>query len=55
MLADCEHICVENPVGFMNSAYRKADQIIHPYYFAESEDDADLPLAEKSPAVRTYI
>ena len=41
MLADCEHICVENPVGFMNSAYRKADQIIHPYYFAESEDDKD--------------
>lgn len=38
-LADCEKICVENPVGFMNSAYKKADQIIHPYYFAESKDD----------------
>ena len=41
MLADCEHICVENPVGFMNSAYRKPDQIIHPYYFAESEKDEE--------------
>lgn len=38
-LADCDHIAVENPVGFMNSAYRKPDQIIHPYYFAESEND----------------
>ena len=25
----------------MNSAYRKADQIIHPYYFAESESDKE--------------
>lgn len=41
MLADCEHIAVENPVGFMNSAYRKPDQIIHPYYFAESEKDVE--------------
>ena len=41
MLADVPMICVENPVGFMNSAYRKADQIIHPYYFAENENDAE--------------
>ena len=41
VLANCERVCVENPVGFMNSAYRKADQIIHPYYFAESVDDAE--------------
>lgn len=41
MLADCEHIAVENPVGFMNSAYRKPDQIIHPYYFAENENDKE--------------
>lgn len=41
ILADCDRIAVENPVGFMNSAYRKADQIIHPYYFAESEEDSE--------------
>lgn len=41
ILADCEHIAVENPVGFMNSAYRKPDQIIHPYYFAESDQDKE--------------
>lgn len=41
MLADVPKIAVENPVGIMNTAYRKADQIIHPYYFAESEEDTE--------------
>ncbi len=36
--ADCEKIAVENPVGYPNSQYRKADQIIHPYYFADSKE-----------------
>jgi len=31
--ADCEHIAVENPVGVMNTRYRKPDQIINPYEF----------------------
>lgn len=39
--ANIEKVCVENPVGFMNSAYRKPDQIIHPYYFASGEDDKE--------------
>lgn len=30
-------ICIENPLGFVNSAYRKPDQIIHPYYFGERQ------------------
>lgn len=33
MLADIPKIAVENPVGIMNTAYRKADQIIQPYQF----------------------
>lgn len=33
--ADCDKIAVENPVGYMNSHYRKPDQIIYPYYFGE--------------------
>lgn len=33
--APCEHIAIENPVGYMNSVYRKPDQIIHPYYFGD--------------------
>jgi len=30
-------ICIENPVGYANTAYRKPDQIIHPYYFGERQ------------------
>jgi len=37
--ADCEKIAIENPVGYMNTHYKKPDQIIHPYYFAENKDD----------------
>jgi len=32
---DCEKIAIENPVGWMNGAYRKPNQIIHPYYFGD--------------------
>lgn len=31
--ADCDKIAIENPVGRMNTLYRKPDQIIHPYHF----------------------
>ena len=41
ILADCEKIAVENPVGFMNTAYRKPTQIIHPYMFANSIYDKE--------------
>ena len=34
--ADCEHIAIENPVGYMNTHFRKPNQIIHPYYFGDS-------------------
>ena len=37
--ADCDHIAIENPVGYMNTHWRKPDQIIHPYFFADSVDD----------------
>ena len=33
--ADCDKIAIENPVGWMNSHYRKPDQIIQPYQFGE--------------------
>lgn len=39
--ADCDHIAIENPVGFMNTAYRKADQLIDPYMFANGTDDEE--------------
>ena len=34
--APIEKVCIENPVGLPCKEFRKADQIIHPYYFGES-------------------
>ena len=31
--ADSDCIAIENPVGYMNTHFRKPDQIIHPYFF----------------------
>ena len=33
--ADCDKIAIENPIGYMNSHYRKPDQIIQPYMFGD--------------------
>lgn len=33
--ADCDKIAIENPVGYVNSHYRKPDQIIQPYQFGD--------------------
>lgn len=33
--AKCQKIAIENPVGWMNTHYRKPDQIIEPYYFGD--------------------
>lgn len=38
---DCKKIAIENPVGVMNTVFRKPDQIIHPYYFADSINDSE--------------
>ena len=34
--ADCDKIAIENPVGYMNTHYRKPNQIIHPYFFGDN-------------------
>jgi hypothetical protein len=34
--AHIKHICVENPIGIMNTYYRKPDQIIQPWQFGHS-------------------
>lgn len=36
-MSPCKHIAIENPVGFMNSNFKKPDQIIHPYMFGDPE------------------
>lgn len=38
--APIEKICIENPVGYLSSAFRKPDQIIHPWYFGDSHSKA---------------
>lgn len=35
--ANIPKICIENPVGWLNSHWRKPDQIIQPYYFGDKE------------------
>ena len=39
--ANCNKIAIENPAGYMNTHFRKPDQIIHPYYFAKNVDDVE--------------
>lgn len=39
--SDCDRVIIENPIGYMSSYFRKPDQIIHPYYFAEEENDVN--------------
>jgi len=39
--SDCNKIVVENPQGYTSTMYRKPDQTIHPYMFAEDEGDID--------------
>lgn len=37
VMADCDKIAIENPVGVMSTAYRKPDQIINPWQFGHPE------------------
>lgn len=39
--ADCDKIVIENPVGYINTHWKKPKQIIHPYYFADSVNDTE--------------
>lgn len=31
----CDHVAIENPIGYMSTYYRKPDQIIQPYMFGD--------------------
>lgn len=59
--ADCPKIAIENPIGYMNTHFRKPDQIIHPYYFGDPVRKATclwlkgLPLLEKTNEVKPDI
>lgn len=34
--ADCDHICIENPKGYINTKFRSPDQTINPYQFGDN-------------------
>ena len=50
--ANIEHIAIENPVGIMNTRFRKPDQVVQPYFFGDSASKKtclwlkNLPLLE---------
>lgn len=35
VMADCEKIAIENPLGAMSTAYRECDQIVQPWQFGD--------------------
>ena len=55
--AKIKHIAIENPIGIMNSRYRKPDQIVQPYFFGDKASKStclwlkNLPLLEKTKVV----
>ena len=46
--AHCKCIAIENPTGVMNTCFRKPDQTIQPYYFAESVEDEENYVTKKT-------
>lgn len=61
MNAPIDKIACENPVGWVNSHYRKPDQIIHPYHFGDPESKRtclwlkNLPTLEHTDVVEPTI
>lgn len=54
--ADIKYIAVENPVGIMNTRYRKPDQVVHPYHFGDEASKATcLWLKNLPPLVYTNV
>ena len=52
--ANCEHIAIENPIGYMSTSYRKPDQMIQPWWFGDPYEKKtclwlkNLPLLTKT-------
>lgn len=60
--ANCDKVAIENPVGVMNTCYRKPDQIIDPWMFSKGPEDKEDFVTKKTcfwlknlnPLVPTY-
>lgn len=59
--ADCPHIAIENPIGYMSTFYRKPDQIVQPFWFGDAERKATclwlkgLPKLEATKTVEPIV
>lgn len=59
-MAPIPHVAIENPAGYMNTHWRKPDQIINPYQFGDPWTKRtclwlkDLPLLQPTNRVSTY-
>jgi len=54
-LAPIERVAIENPIGFVNTCFRRPDQIIQPWQFGDMEKKVNLPMAEESPDVGAKV
>lgn len=50
--ANCQRICIENPVGIMSTKYRKPDQIIQPWQFGHGEQKATCLWLKELPMLK---
>lgn len=46
--ANCDKVAIENPVGVMNTCYRKPDQIIDPWMFSQGPEDEEDYVTKKT-------
>lgn len=53
--ANCDRICIENPVGIMSTKFRKPDQIIQPYMFGDSAEKKTCLWLKGLPKLETTI
>lgn len=63
--ADCDRICIENPVGVMSTEYRKPNMIIQPYMFGDPDVKTTclwtkglpklVPLTNEKPSNISYV
>jgi hypothetical protein len=59
--ANVLHVCIENPVGWINTSWRKADQIIEPFMFGDPEKKRtclwlkNLPLLRETNRVEPIV
>ena len=50
--ANIPRICIENPVGYLNTHWRKPDQIIQPYYFGDTDSKRTCLWLKNLPKLR---